>query len=87
MILKIIRGLIWGVGALVGFILALIAMLIAFSVIFLRSQNGAAVGWDPVSLFHHQPVYWLLLLIPLAVFALGFRFGLRRHQRLGGASR
>jgi hypothetical protein len=86
MFLKIIRGLIWGFGALVGFVLALIAMLIAFSMIFLRSQNGAAVGWDPVSLFHHQPVYWLLLLIPVAVFALGFRFGLR-HQRLAGAPR
>ena len=87
MIVKLIRGVLWGVAFLFGFVCSLIVLGIIVAMLADWVSSPApdrGIQWDPVTTFHYQPLLWLFILIPAAVFVLGFRFGLRRHRRLHG---
>jgi uncharacterized membrane protein YphA (DoxX/SURF4 family) len=73
----------WIVKSIALGLLAVLAALVAFVIgigwwVSRSAPPGESIGWDPVSMFHQQPLIWVALCL---IFALGFGYGYRRHLR------
>ena len=64
-------------------LLAVLAALVAFVIgmgwwVSRSAPPGESIGWDPISMFHQQPLISLALCL---IFVAGFAFGYRRRAR------
>lgn len=57
-----------------------IAVIIVLSFKSRNLPEGEAIGWDPVSLLRSSPTAWLIWLILLISFALGFWWEYRKAK-------
>lgn len=73
-----VKSVFAGIVAVFVFVFAFALMSLIVVSLVLKAPDGAAVGWDPVSLVRQSPLSWLLLTL---AFSAGFIWKYRRLTR------